>query len=112
MSNFLTQVRLKTLTWKSRIMRMTPAASAVGRRNYFRQSRGVLDKESTEGVDHHQPAARQRGPMEGLTMRTRIIDAAALLLLAAIVLIMLVLVGHMRAEPMPLPNVRNCAHFD
>jgi hypothetical protein len=39
-------------------------------------------------------------------MRTRsfTLDAATLLLLAAIVLIMLVLIGHVRAEPLPYPG--------
>lgn len=40
--------------------------------------------------------------------RSSAIDVAALLLLAAIALIMLVLIGHVRAEPMPLPKTGQC----
>jgi len=36
--------------------------------------------------------------------RSFALDAAALLLLAAIALIILVLIGHLRAEPMPYPK--------
>jgi hypothetical protein len=36
--------------------------------------------------------------------RSFALDAAAMLLLAAIVLILLVLIGHVRAEPLPYPK--------
>ena len=39
--------------------------------------------------------------------RSFALDAAAMLLLAAIVLILLVLIGHVRAEPLPYPKPRD-----
>jgi hypothetical protein len=40
--------------------------------------------------------------------RSFALDTAALALLAAIALIMLVLIGHVRAEPLPQPKVGAC----
>src|SRR5262245_43076920 len=41
--------------------------------------------------------------------RSFALDAAALALLAAIALIVLVLIGHVRAEPMPVPKTDQCS---
>ena len=40
--------------------------------------------------------------------RSFVLDAAALALLAAIALVLLVLIGHVRAEPLPQPKVGAC----
>jgi hypothetical protein len=41
-------------------------------------------------------------------MRSFTVETATLLLLAAIMLIMLALIGHVRAEPLPQPKVGQC----